>query len=194
MAGLYGTKYGPGYKPQSLRGSATAPSHLGPPSSTIHQETWEESHPSMLWVTGTPTSILSGPCRSLRTISLSHPQIKSRTCPSRKPRMTVLCAPKAALPTSVTAGGPEEDLFLQSNVFNTFPSQPWLPSNLSRNLVGVLSENWQKPHLSMHLVKGWLSGDPVGTFALVLALLTKILEAALPVQRLDRVYAHPSLW
>lgn len=59
MAGLYGTKYGPGYKPQSLKDSATVPSHLGPPSSTIHQETWEESHPSMLWVTGTPTSILS---------------------------------------------------------------------------------------------------------------------------------------
>lgn len=36
--------------------------------------------------------------------------------------------------------------------------------------------------------------DPIGTFALVLALLTKILEAVLSVQRLDRVYAHPSLW
>ena len=45
MAGLYGTKYGPGYKPQSLKDSATAPSDLGPWSSSIHQEIWEEIRP-----------------------------------------------------------------------------------------------------------------------------------------------------
>lgn len=162
MAGLYGTKYGPGYKPQSLKHSATAPSHLGPYSSTTHQEIWGDP-PIHALVTGIPTSILSKDLpRSLRTISLSHPQSKSRLVHPENQGRRSMCPKGSPADLSHTWRPWRRPMSSVQPHSNTFPSQPWLPSNLSRDLVGVLSENWQKSYLSMHLVKGCLSGIQLG--------------------------------
>ena len=135
-----------------------------------------------------------GPCREPTNHFPFSPTHQEQTCPSREPRKTVYvpqrqpCRPQSQLEALKTP-----------YVFNPAPlkhiPKPALTSQQPVQGSGGSPLGELAEATSVHAPgKRLFIWYPIGTFALILALLTKILEAVLSVQRLDRVYAHPSLW